>query len=187
MIADLARYAARQAMLGLVGIGQQALGGLFGGGATGGIAAGFAGSGPLYADGGYTGNGAKHEPAGIVHKGEYVFSKAATSRMGVRTLEAMHQSAVRGYADGGFVGREASRLATYVNDAGGRAAGPAAPLKVTINNNAPGVDVSAQQSPDGGVQIDIRKMVRGEMQSAFEDGAFDRVGARRFGWRRVMS
>ncbi len=186
MIADLARYAARQAMLGLVGIGQQALGGLFGGGATGGIAAGFAGSGPLYADGGYTGNGAKHEPAGIVHKGEYVFSKAATSRMGVRTLEAMHESAVRGYADGGFVGREASRLATYASDAGGRAAGPAAPLKVVVNT-LPGETAEVSRTSDGGVQIDIRRMVRGEMQAAFDEGAFDRVGARRFGWKRVMS
>ena len=29
---------------------------------------------PGHADGGYTGAGGKYEPAGIVHKGEYVFS-----------------------------------------------------------------------------------------------------------------
>lgn len=53
--------------------------------------------------GGYTGPGGKHEPAGVVHKGEYVFSKAATSRLGVGYLEALHRRA-QGFAAGGFVG-----------------------------------------------------------------------------------
>ncbi|WP_254028153.1 hypothetical protein [Mesorhizobium ventifaucium] len=53
-----------------------------------------------FAKGGYTGNGAKNQPAGIVHRGEYVFSKAATERIGAGNLEAMH----RGYASGGLVG-----------------------------------------------------------------------------------
>ena len=57
-----------------------------------------------FADGGYTGDGAKYEPAGIVHKGEYVFSKAATQSIGKATLDALHkQSRMPGYADGGFV------------------------------------------------------------------------------------
>ncbi len=56
-----------------------------------------------FASGGYTGNGGKHEPAGIVHRGEYVFSKKAVKSIGVGNLEAMH-SAAKGYASGGLVG-----------------------------------------------------------------------------------
>ena len=33
-----------------------------------------------FAEGGYTGDGSKHEPAGTVHKGEFVFDKATTQR-----------------------------------------------------------------------------------------------------------
>jgi phage-related minor tail protein len=33
--------------------------------------------------GGYTGSGGKYEPAGVVHRGEFVFTKEATSRIGV--------------------------------------------------------------------------------------------------------
>ena len=59
--------------------------------ATGGIG--------LFDKGGYTGPGGKHTPAGIVHKGEYVFDAASVSRLGVSTLEKL-----RGYANGGLVG-----------------------------------------------------------------------------------
>lgn len=66
--------------------------------------AGYNGSGGLtFAEGGYTGPGGKYEPAGVVHRGEYVFSKAATERIGVRALEQAHLSALRGYAEGGYV------------------------------------------------------------------------------------
>ena len=44
----------------------------------------------LFAEGGYTGNGGKYEPAGIVHKGEYVFSQEDVNRIGLSNLEAMH-------------------------------------------------------------------------------------------------
>lgn len=57
-----------------------------------------------YATGGYTGGGGKHEPAGIVHRGEYVMSAAAVNRIGVGNLETIHQRAIRGYASGGYVG-----------------------------------------------------------------------------------
>lgn len=60
---------------------------LFGGGNT----KGFGAIGSLFgfADGGYTGGGGKNQPAGIVHKGEYVFDQQATKRIGVPNLEAL--------------------------------------------------------------------------------------------------
>ncbi|MCQ0810079.1 phage tail length tape measure family protein [Klebsiella pneumoniae] len=46
-------------------------------------------SGVGFASGGYTGPGGKYQPAGIVHKGEYVFDQASTNRIGVSRLEAL--------------------------------------------------------------------------------------------------
>ncbi|EFJ6806466.1 phage tail tape measure protein, partial [Escherichia coli] len=66
----------KQAMVGIVG--------------SIGSAIGFAG-------GGFTGTGGKYEPAGIVHRGEFVFTKEATSRIGVGNLYRL----MRGYAEGG--------------------------------------------------------------------------------------
>ncbi|HEM7934093.1 TPA: phage tail length tape measure family protein [Citrobacter koseri] len=42
-----------------------------------------------FAAGGFTGPGGKYQPAGIVHKGEYVFDQTATNRIGVSNLEAL--------------------------------------------------------------------------------------------------
>ena len=53
-----------------------------------------------YANGGYTGDGGKYEPKGVVHGGEFVFTKEATKRIGTRNLYKL----MRGYANGGSVG-----------------------------------------------------------------------------------
>jgi len=53
-----------------------------------------------FEDGGYTGDGASDAVAGIVHKGEYVFTKAQTQAIGVGRLA---QIAANGYEDGGLV------------------------------------------------------------------------------------
>lgn len=45
---------------------------------------------PEYATGGYTGNGGKYQPMGIVHGGEYVMTKEATNRLGIATLNALN-------------------------------------------------------------------------------------------------
>ncbi|MEW7963351.1 transglycosylase SLT domain-containing protein, partial [Acinetobacter baumannii] len=57
-----------------------------------------------FSDGGYTGNGLKHTPAGIVHKGEVVWSQDDIKRWGgVSVVESMRQSKPSGYANGGYV------------------------------------------------------------------------------------
>lgn len=43
-----------------------------------------------FSTGGYTGNGNKFAPAGIVHRGEYVMTKEATSRLGVGWLDRLN-------------------------------------------------------------------------------------------------
>ncbi|EPS9633932.1 phage tail tape measure protein [Klebsiella aerogenes] len=42
-----------------------------------------------FSSGGYTGPGGKYQPAGVVHKGEYVFDQESTNRIGVSQLEAL--------------------------------------------------------------------------------------------------
>jgi hypothetical protein len=49
--------------------------------------------------GGYTGDGGKYEPKGIVHGGEYVLTKEQTANLGIDRIEAF----ANGYASGGFV------------------------------------------------------------------------------------
>ncbi len=71
-----------------------------------------------HAAGGYTGDGGKYDPAGIVHKGEFVFTKEATQRLGVNNLYRLMEEGKNshvsnrhrvmagksGYATGGLVG-----------------------------------------------------------------------------------
>lgn len=58
-----------------------------------------------YANGGFTGYGGKFDPAGIVHKGEVVWSQEDIKRWGgVNVVEAMRTSQPpAGYSDGGIV------------------------------------------------------------------------------------
>ncbi|VTN08325.1 Phage-related minor tail protein [Raoultella terrigena] len=42
-----------------------------------------------FSSGGYTGPGGKYQPAGMAHKGEYIFDQASTNRIGVSNLEAL--------------------------------------------------------------------------------------------------
>jgi TP901 family phage tail tape measure protein len=60
-----------------------------------------------FASGGYTGSGGKYEPAGIVHKGEYVIpQKYVNQSTGMPDFNFLTQlqNGIRGYAQGGFVG-----------------------------------------------------------------------------------
>jgi lambda family phage tail tape measure protein len=119
-------------------------GGLFGGGFKVTPGAG------LFASGGYTGNGAASQAAGIVHGGEFVFSKKATDRIGIGNLEAMHNRA-KGYASGGYVPTMTST--------------PSAPA---ANGNAPqGIHVTIGWAPgsDGDLKPVIKSIARQEASS----------------------
>ncbi|WP_434706931.1 phage tail tape measure protein [Pseudomonas sp. D4-18] len=127
VIEDLIRIQVRQAAAGFL---SSAFGMLTGGGAAAGngLAAGSAGatSSSLgasaagygskfgFSDGGYTGDGGKYEPKGVVHGGEFVVRKEAVSQPGVRAfLERMNANA-KGYADGGYVGATAAASTSNV-------------------------------------------------------------------------
>lgn len=62
------------------------------------------GSWGLWDDGGYTGPGGKHDVAGLVHRGEVVWSQEDVARWGgAGNVDAMRRG-LRGYAEGGIVG-----------------------------------------------------------------------------------
>jgi len=71
-----------------------------------------------YDGGGFTGTGGKFDPAGIVHKGEFVFTKEATDRIGVSNLYSL----MKGYANGGVVDGAAgiSAYSSGVDNASGK-------------------------------------------------------------------
>lgn len=53
-----------------------------------------------YANGGYTGNGGKYEPAGVVHRGEYVMPASVVSKYGVGFFDNLMQMRNPAYAVG---------------------------------------------------------------------------------------
>lgn len=131
---------------------QKALLGLFGeGGALGGVS-GFLGGLLGFADGGFTGPGGKFEPAGVVHKGEFVFSKESVQRLGAENLHRLHQSARKGYASGGLVG-EAGKIARATSGRSGESGG-AMPM-ITINSpiTVQGSAGTAEQNADLAQQV----------------------------------
>lgn len=140
------------------------VGGLGGdaGGGLGIFGAIFSGLGSLigFADGGYTGPGRKHEPAGVVHRGEYVFDKRAVDRIGVQNLERLRR--LPGFAEGGYVDPRRARLPAL---GAGRAGGNGGSQVITI---APAITVNAaggtpQQNDDLAKRIgkEVEGSVRG--------------------------
>jgi TP901 family phage tail tape measure protein len=63
------------------------------------IAAAFGGN---HWSGGYTGDGGKYEPKGVVHGGEFVLTKEQTAKAGVNNLYAL-ASMLSGFSGGGYV------------------------------------------------------------------------------------
>ena len=111
-----------------------------------------------FASGGYTGDGGKYTPAGVVHRGEYVITKEATSRLGIGFLN--HLNYGRGYATGGAVGSIPST--GYRPMAGGS-------ISVKVINNGEPVNASVEQRQRNGeteitVEL-IRQLARSETNS----------------------
>lgn len=127
-------------------------------GGTGG-AIGSISSGLGFAGGGYTGNGGKYQPAGTVHKGEFVFTKEATSRIGVKNLYAL----MKGYANGGAVGGPSG----YAN--GGYVSGGSDinVSGITVNVNG-GVGSDPEQAK--ALQSGVRAIVAEEIAQSFQQG-----------------
>ena len=90
----------------------------FGGGSSGGLFD-FLKSGSDFMKfdrGGYTGSGGRLEPAGIVHRGEVVWSQSDVARYGGAAIVERMRLGYPGYADGGTVGQAKQALGAMGND-----------------------------------------------------------------------
>lgn len=148
-------------------LGQGPLAGLFGGGS------GIFGALLGFSGGGYTGDGGKYQPAGIVHRGEYVMSKAATRRLGVGNLEALHLGVLRGYADGGYVGDSPAVRRVHVtanNNAPAPTVNISAPVTVNASGGTPAQnqDLAAKMAKQ--MEATMRGVVCDEMRKAMRPG-----------------
>jgi lambda family phage tail tape measure protein len=159
VLADLARIQLRQALTGVGGSWMSGvLGALSGGLNTTGNAAVTMGTSSIndelfqrmrgftprgFTVGGYTGPGGVNEPAGIVHKGEVVWSQADIARAGgLGVVEAMRRG-LRGYAEGGLVG---------AMGAGGPIGGA---VNIKVSNAPAGTTATASRNGSGGLDIDV--------------------------------
>ncbi|MCJ2009808.1 phage tail length tape measure family protein [Methylobacterium sp. J-092] len=161
-VADLASNSLNDLLFGQRGTSSTgSLGGLFGrmfglgGGSSGGsgdsglpnLSFGFEG-------GGYTGPGGRYDPAGIVHRGEVVFSQDDVRRFGgVDRVEIIRRGG-RGYAAGGPVGGFTMPGAMVA--ASGSATLPAFNLIDQRPAGSGDIDPTAQRRSDGGFDLILR-------------------------------
>lgn len=150
------------------------VGGAAGGAAAGGAAAGAGSTGAMgmstgyqayvggFDGGGFTGQGGKFEPAGVVHKGEFVFTKEATERIGVENLYDM----MRGYATGGLVGSMGSGGNTTPAINRNPANGPSISVSVPITIEGGGAGETSTANT-----TDAAKQLEGMMKKTINDWA----------------
>lgn len=146
---------------------QKAMMGIFGGGGAGGGFASFIGGLLGFADGGFTGRGGKYEPAGIVHKGEFVFSQETVQRLGAGNLDRLHRSARKGYASGGLVGGS-GKVARASGDSPmspAQASAPSVTINAPVTVNANGGTPAQNADLAGQVAAQTERMMRNLIQS----------------------
>ncbi|NNJ16349.1 phage tail tape measure protein [Pseudomonas putida CSV86] len=185
ILADMARIATRQAASGLLSsIAGTALGAWFGGGAgaassgaSGAASAagssgfdyglGSASSGmtytPTFSDGGFTGEGGKYDPAGIVHAGEFVLRREVVSQPGM--LGYLEMLNTRGYADGGLV----TPLVVPRQVSGQAASGASIQVSAAVS-------VSTQDQSGQGMELDqalLQQNMHKQIQAAAEKAVAD--------------
>ncbi len=151
---------------GLQGFGAQ-LGGLFEnigaqhgplGMFAGGLLSGLIGMLPGFEVGSWTGAGADHDVAGLVHRNEFVFDAAATRRIGVRNLEALRQGKLPGYMRGGEVVMSGGApIAPAFASSPSPSAAPSDPTRAVFEINVSGTGTA-----------EIRQGVMAAMDMAFD-------------------
>ncbi|KDN14050.1 hypothetical protein BGI40_01460 [Snodgrassella communis] len=130
-----------------------------------------------FSSGGYTGDGGKYEPAGIVHRGEFVLNQADVRNMGgvagIERLRALAGGSSRGYADGGAVGRSVI---------GNMTANPAIAMggvhqTITVNGNPDNATMQAiENAAKRGAQMGYQQVARhlatgqGDVSKALKGG-----------------
>ncbi|MBF7694172.1 tape measure protein [Acinetobacter pollinis] len=103
-----------------------------------------------FSEGGYTGSGGKYEPAGVVHKGEVVFSQADVARLGgVGAVEGIRKG-IKGYSDGGVIGGVSGSISSQLSSG--------SQPNITIHNYG-NDEVQTSTDSNGDLMIKIGKML----------------------------
>lgn len=125
-----------------------------------------------YASGGYTGVGAKYQPAGVVHKGEYVMDAATVRRAGGPAAFDALRADLKGYANGGYVGMPSIPRVS-------RAGGASSSVQIVDQRtaSAPDMQTETTKGPDG------REMIRVIVGEQLSRGEHDKSMRGRFGAR----
>lgn len=132
----------------------------------------------LWDEGGYTGPGGKHEPAGIVHKGEVVWSQADVARAGGAAVvdAARKMGRLPGFADGGIVG--IPPLVAY-GGAPGHGGGAGSMIQIFDQRPAGSPDLAINQDTTRGPNgVEITQLY---VKEGLAKGTFDRIINRRLG------
>ncbi|USS54143.1 phage tail length tape measure family protein [Pseudomonas kermanshahensis] len=135
-----------------------------------------------FSEGGYTGSGGKYEPAGVVHKGEVVWSQADIRRFG-------GVSAVEALRTGNVTPITSARITGVSQGQSGSAAG----IQQNINvHNYSSAQVEQRRMPNGDIDFIIREAtdravreVAGQFSSGYGDVVDSYEGA--YGSRRSGS
>lgn len=133
-----------------------------------------------FAEGGYTGPGGKYEPAGVVHKGEVVWSQADIRRFGgVSAVEALRTGNVTPITSARMTGGSQGQPGTT----------SAAGFQQNINvHNYTNSQVETRQRPNGDTDIIIKAAVdEVAQQLASGVGSVVDAGEGAYGWRRSGS
>ena len=118
----------------------------------------------LFSSGGYTGAGGKYEPAGIVHKGEVVFSQRDVRNHG--GVAAVERLRLRGYADGGVVGGVPSPALFGAKPAGGLTVN----LTVNVENGGGDTEQQVRQGVEAGLREAMRQIAKAEIADSWRIG-----------------
>ncbi|HIF5514565.1 tape measure protein [Pasteurella multocida] len=116
-----------------------------------------------FSRGGFTGFGGKYTPAGIVHRGEYVITKEATSRIGLDYLNYLNYGK-RGFANGGGV--DVPRLASPTSNSNRNIS-----IKIINNGEPVQANVSSKES-NGQLEVTvelIRQISKQVVNETIED------------------
>lgn len=125
-----------------------------------------------FAGGGYTGAGGKYDPAGIVHRGEYVMDAETVRKAGGPAMFDALRANLRGYAGGGYV---APAMPSIPALARGGGSGTSIQIIDQRSASAPPVETETTRGPDG------REIVRMIVADDLARGRYDKTMGGRYG------
>lgn len=125
-----------------------------------------------FASGGYTGAGGKYQPAGVVHRGEYVMDADTVRKAGGPAAFDALRRGIKGYAGGGYVGGPALPVAARAGASGG---GTSINVIDQRSGGAPPIETTTERGPNG------REIVTMIVKEEMARGAFNGPMRGRYG------